>query len=152
MGGVGNKWENSSGLIDCTVPLKELVSTLCAFHFGVSCVFYQIKNVIENIFCCNPFNEERHSHVGKNLRPIQPRMTNLVSTMKQGGKICAQCRLKFYKMRNTCDIYGNPGSDANELEKVQQEEHNSSHEAEDASAANVAIEILNSSLQSIGKS
>jgi hypothetical protein len=72
---------------------------------------------------------------------------NLVSTAKQSGKVRAKCRIKFYKMRETCDLYNNPGADANELQKVEQEENDSSHEAEDASASNVAVEILKSSIR-----
>jgi hypothetical protein len=72
--------------------------------------------------------------------------------VKQSGKVCAKCRTKFYKMRKTCDSYESPRADANELQKVEQEEHDSSHKAEDASASNAATEILNSSLQAVGKS
>jgi hypothetical protein len=53
-------------------------------------------------------------------------------------------------MRKTCDLYGNPVADASELQKVEQEEHDSCHEAGVASASNVAVEILNSSLQAVG--
>jgi hypothetical protein len=77
----------------------------------------------DKIFCCYLFNEERHSHVGKNLRPIQPWIINLISTVTQSGKVCVKCRITFYKMRKTCDLYDNPGADANELQNVEQEEH-----------------------------
>jgi hypothetical protein len=72
-------------------------------------------SVSEKIFCYNPYNEETHSHVGKNLKPIQPWIINLVSTVEQSGKVCAKCGIKFYKMRKTCDLYDNPGTDVNEL-------------------------------------
>jgi hypothetical protein len=101
VGGGGNKQEISSGLTDSTIPVKgQVVSISCAFQFGVPCVFYQITSVSEKIFSCNPFIEVRHSHVGKDLRPIQPWMMNVVSTVKQNGNVCAKCRLKFYKIRN----------------------------------------------------
>jgi hypothetical protein len=86
-----------------------------------------------------------------NIRPIQPWMINLISTVKQSGEVCTKCRTKFYKMTKTCDSYDNPGADANELQKVEKEEHDSFHEAEDISASNVAIEILNSILQATGE-
>jgi hypothetical protein len=71
--------------------------------------------------------------------------------VKQSGKVCAKHRIKFYKMRETCDLYDNPEADANELQKVEQEEHHSSYEAE-VCASNFATEILISSLQPTGKS
>jgi hypothetical protein len=42
--------------------------------------------------------------------------------VKQSSKICAKHRIKFYKMRETSDLYDNPEADANELQKVEQEE------------------------------
>jgi hypothetical protein len=60
-------------------------------------------NVTEKIFCCNSFNEDGHTHVGKNFRPIKQWMINLISTVKQSGKVCAKCRIKFYKMGKTYD-------------------------------------------------
>jgi hypothetical protein len=48
-------------------------------------------------------------------------------------------------MWKTCDSYGNPGADINELQKIEQAKH------ENASASNIAIEILNSDLQAIGE-
>jgi hypothetical protein len=67
-------------------------------------------------------------------------MINLVSIVKQSGNICAKCRIKFYKMRTACDLYDNVGADASELQKVKQEEHDSFHEAEDASAKMLLLE------------
>jgi hypothetical protein len=76
-------------------------------------------------------------------------MINLVSTVNKSGKVCAKCGIKCHKIRKTCDLYDNPGADANEQHKVEQEKHESSHETEDASVSNVAIGILNSTLQAI---
>lgn len=59
--------------------------------------------------------------------------------MKQSGRVCAKCRIIFYKMRKACDLYVNPVADTSELEKVEQEEEDSCHETEDASASNVTI-------------
>jgi hypothetical protein len=64
-------------------------------------------------------------------------MINSVSTVKQCGKVCAKCRIKFYTMRKTRDLYDNPTADANELQHP-----DSSHEVENANASDVAIEIL----------
>jgi hypothetical protein len=76
-------------------------------------------SVSENIFCCNLFNEEKHSCVQKNSSFIQPWMINLAGTVKQSGKVYAKDRTIFHK-RKTCDLYGNPGTDTNELQKVEQ--------------------------------
>lgn len=55
-------------------------------------------------------------------------------------------------MRKTCDLYGQPRTDASELQNVQQDEYDASSEAEDVSASNVAADILNSSsLQATGE-
>jgi hypothetical protein len=54
-------------------------------------------------------------------------------------------------MRETCDLYDNPEAYANELQKVEQEEHDSSYESE-VCASKFAIEILISSLQPTRKS
>jgi hypothetical protein len=62
---------------------------------------------------------------------------------------CAKCRIKFYKMRKVCDVYNNLGAGVSELENTEQEEYDSSHELEAASASSVATEILNSSLQAV---
>jgi hypothetical protein len=70
-------------------------------------------------------------------------------TVKQSGKVCAKHRIKLYKLRDTCDLYDNPEADANELQKGEQEEHDSSHEGE-VSASNSATEILISGLQATG--
>jgi hypothetical protein len=70
----------------------------------------------EKIFCGNPFHEVRQSHIGTNLIPIQPQMINLVGTVKQSGKICAKCRIIFYKMRKTCGLYDKPEADAIQLQ------------------------------------
>jgi hypothetical protein len=90
--------------------------------------------------------------VKRNIYISGPWTICLVSTVKQSGKVCAKCRIKFYKMGKYCDLYDNLGADASALQKVEQEEHDSSHEAEDTSTSNVAIEILNSSLQASGES
>jgi hypothetical protein len=76
-------------------------------------------------------------------------MINLVSTVKQSGKICVKCKITFYKMRKALYFYDNPGAEVRELQKIKQEENDLSHEAEDTSASSVAIEILNSRLQAI---
>jgi hypothetical protein len=67
-------------------------------------------------------------------------MINLVSTLEQSDSVCAIYRIKFYKMRETSDLYVNPRAAA----KVEQEEDDSSYEAEGVSASIVAVEILNS--------
>jgi hypothetical protein len=72
--------------------------------------------------------------------------------VKQSGKVYAKCRIQFYKVRKTCGLYGNREADANELQKAEQGQHDSSHEAEDASASNVTAEILDSSLKGFGES
>jgi hypothetical protein len=56
-----------------------------------------------------------------------------MSTVKH-GKLCAKCKIAFYKMRKACDLYDNPGADISELENAEQEQqYDPSHEAEDAS-------------------
>jgi hypothetical protein len=60
--------------------------------------------------------------------------------VKQNCKASAKHRIKIYKLRETCVLYDNPGADANELQKGEQE-----HEGE-VSASDSAIEILISSL------
>jgi hypothetical protein len=52
-------------------------------------------------------------------------------------------------MRGTCDFYDNPRAAANELYKFEEEKQDSFHEAIDASASNVAVEILINRLWSI---
>jgi hypothetical protein len=47
-------------------------------------------------------------------------------------------------MRKTSDFCVSPRADANELQEVEQDEHDSSHEAEDVSASNVGFEVLSS--------
>jgi hypothetical protein len=69
------------------------------FHFLVHYVLYQVMSVAEQIFYCNPFIEERHSHVSKDIRTNQPWMISLVTTVKQSAKVCVKCRITFYKMR-----------------------------------------------------
>jgi hypothetical protein len=83
--------------------LEQQISISYTFHFVVHCVFYQIMNVSEKIFHCNIFNEKRHSHVWKNVLPIQLWMINIlvVSTVKQRGKICVKYRITFYEMIKT---------------------------------------------------
>jgi hypothetical protein len=81
----------------CLGVLEVQVSISCAFHVVVHCVFYQMLSMSENIFCCNLFNEEGHSHVGNNFRPIQPWLVHFVSTVKQGTKFCVNCRITVYK-------------------------------------------------------
>jgi hypothetical protein len=71
-------------------------------------------------------------------------MINLVSTLEHSDRVCAIYRIKFYKMRKTSDLYISPRADASELHEVEQDRHDSSHEAEGVSASNVAVEILNS--------
>lgn len=66
-------------------------------------------------------------------------MINLVSIVKPNGKTCAKCRNKFYKMRTNLWLCNKPGADAIELQKVDDEEHCSSHEG-DADASDVATE------------
>jgi hypothetical protein len=73
------------------------ISISWTFHSVVHCVIYQIINVCEKIFCCNPFIEERHSHVWKNLRPTETWMINLVSTVEQSCKAWAKCKITFFK-------------------------------------------------------
>jgi hypothetical protein len=55
-------------------------------------------------------------------------------------------------MRKTRDLCDNSGAEINELQYVEQEQHELSHEAEDASASDVATHILNSSPQAIKES
>jgi hypothetical protein len=50
------------------------------------------------------------------------------------AKLVPHAELNF-RTRKNCSLYDNPGADVNELQKVEQEEHDSSHEAEDASAS-----------------
>jgi hypothetical protein len=50
-------------------------------------------------------------------------MTDLVSTVKQWGKVCEKCLITFYKVRKSCDLYDNPEADINELQKVEQEQY-----------------------------
>ena len=42
----------------------------------------------------------------KNLRHLEPWVINLVSIVKQGGKVCARCRIKFHKVIEACDLSG----------------------------------------------
>jgi hypothetical protein len=70
-------------------------------------------------------------------------MINLGSTLEHSDRVCAICRIKFYKMRKTSDVYVSPRADISKLQKFEQDEHDSSHEA-GVSASNVAVEILNS--------
>jgi hypothetical protein len=79
-------------------------------------------------------------------------MIDLVNTMKQSGKICVKCKIAFYEMRKTFDFYDNPGAEVGEIQTLEQEEKNLSHEAEDSRASNGAIEILNGSLQATEES
>jgi hypothetical protein len=53
--------------------------------------------------------------------------------------------LYLIKGEKTCDLCDDPGADVNKLQKVEQEEYDSSHEADGASASDV-IEKLNSSI------
>jgi hypothetical protein len=69
--------------------------------------------------------------------------------VKQGTKVCANCRITVYKMSKTCHLYNDPGADDNELQKVEQRKNDSSHNANDASTSNITTEILHSSLQAI---
>jgi hypothetical protein len=71
--------------------------------------------------------------------------------MRCSGKICAESRIKFYKVRRTCYLCDSPGADTSELQKVKQEEHDWSYDAEDTCASNAAIWILMSSLQAVGE-
>jgi hypothetical protein len=57
-------------------------------------------------------------------------MTDLVSTVKHRDKVSEKCLITFYKVRKTCDLYDKPGADINELQKVEQEQYDSSHVAE----------------------
>jgi hypothetical protein len=61
-------------------------------------------SLYEKIFCCNLSAKKSHLLVEKNLRPIQLLMMNLVGTMEESGEVYAMCRLKFCKMRNTCNL------------------------------------------------
>lgn len=62
--------------------------------------------------------------------------------MKQSGKICNICRTEFYKIRKTCDSYDSQRENENKVQKVQQEDYDSSsHYEVDASISNAAIEI-----------
>jgi hypothetical protein len=47
---------------------------------------------------------------------------NFISTVEQSDKVFAKYRIKFYKIRKSCDLYGNPGADANKLQRVEQEQ------------------------------
>ena len=77
-------------------------------------------------------------------------MINLNSGVKQSGKVCAACRSTFYKIIKSCDFCDNPGADANELQKIAQEESHSFSEAMDIDASHFAVdEILNSSQPSV---
>jgi hypothetical protein len=72
--------------------------------------------------------------------------------VKQSGNAHSKCRITFYKVRKACDLYDNPGAEISEVQKVELEEHNSSHEAEDASVSNVATEILSSNISAVRES
>jgi hypothetical protein len=69
-------------------------------------------------------------------------MINLVSTVKRRGKVCEKCLITFYKVQTSCDLYDNPAADINEVQKVEQEQYDSSHVAENAGVSNVGIKIL----------
>jgi hypothetical protein len=71
-------------------------------------------------------------------------MIILVITLEHSDRVCAIYRIKFYKMRKTSDLYISPRAGISELQKIEQDDHDSSHEAEGVSASNVAVEILNS--------
>jgi hypothetical protein len=75
-------------------------------------------SVSEKIFHCNIFNAKRHSHVWKIVVPIQPWIINIVSNVKQRGKICVKYSITFYKMIKTCDLYDNPGPHISELQEI----------------------------------
>jgi hypothetical protein len=59
-------------------------------------------------------------------------MKNLINTVKESGKVRTTYRIKFHKMK-TCDLHDSPEADTNELQKTEQEDQNSTHEAEDGS-------------------
>jgi hypothetical protein len=74
-------------------------------------------------------------------------MINLVTTLKQGVRICAKWRITFYKMRKSHDLYISPGADISELDEGEEEEHDSSHQVEGTD-----IEVVNNSLKATGES
>ena len=107
----------------------------------------------ERLFCCNPFNEVKHSHVSKNLRPVQEWMTELVDSTNINCKVCAKCRLKLYTLKKSTNVTEDVGEGTSGFQTMQQ--HCSEvgcSETDDDSGANIAIELLNSSLQFAGVS
>jgi recombinational DNA repair protein RecR len=78
-------------------------------------------------------------------------MDDKFNTVKQSGKVCARCSIVFDKGGEMCDLCDDRGADVSKLQNIEQEEHDSSHEADGASALNV-IEKVNRSLQPIGES
>lgn len=108
-------------------------------------------SVSEKIFQYN-FNEKRHSHVWKNVVPIQPWMRNIISPVEQRGKICVKYRITFYKTIKTRDLYDNPVPYISELKETEQEEHDLSHEADVASASNIGTKIIERGLQATRES
>ena len=63
------------------------------------------------------------------------------------GKVCSKCRMKFYKIRKQDSADNKASSDSERSLKAIM-----SDESEDPSASNVAVDLLNSSLQVVGAS
>lgn len=92
------------------------------------------------LYCCNPFREEGHARVQKNLRNVQEWMINKCPNVLLGGKICSKCRKKSQNPTITADVASVvPGTSREDL-------------SEDEVASDLALDSLNSSLQYLGES
>ena len=93
------------------------------------------------MYCCNPFKEEGHARVRKNLRDVQEWMANESPNVLIGGKICSKCRKKLsQKLSEHSEVASAmPGTSKEDV-------------SEDEIAPAIALDYLNSSLQYLGES
>ncbi|KAF5286338.1 hypothetical protein FQA39_LY04236 [Lamprigera yunnana] len=106
----------------------------------------------ERLFCFNTFNEAKLSHVSKNLKLVQQWMTESVDNININCKVCANCRIKLYKLNKSTNVTEYLGEGASGFQTVQRQSAVDCSEVEDASGANFAIALLNTSLQIAGVS
>lgn len=98
------------------------------------------------IYCCNPFDKDKHKACKHNLRPVTEWMCSMYDNIKKGMKICDSCRKQINKERN--ELMDNEDETIN----VGGSMPGPSNQDEEFVELDVSLEYLNKSLSTLGES